>query len=749
MKIVLQHDNRDCGAACLAMIFAHYGLKISVSACRELSKTGKNGTNLYGLVDGANKKGLKADALSGTPEELLQGIKSKEINFPFIAHIIADNRLLHFVVVFDYRDGVFTIGDPAKGKVQQTDHEFFNHWTGYVVDFEKTEKFHKENSVQNPIIRFLCLLKGQYSKLAGALLLSLVVAAVGIAGAFVFQIVTDNFIDSHPSTYYEAEHEHESHTEESPEANNAITIILEKISEEVIGSRFDLIFISIIALYLFQALIQYLRGKLIVSISKDVDIKLTLSYYNHIIELPVSSITIRQTGEYISRFTDADAIRQAVSTAVLTLILDSIMVVAGGCILFLENQLLFFVSLIIVFLYAIIIFCYRSPVKNSNRRVMESNAVLQSYFKESIDGVETIKAADAEKQIVRVTTNKYYQFINDKIRASMVAISQDIFTETVELVGSVVVLWISFSMVINNTITMGSLLSFYALMSYFVNPIKNLIQLQPTIQTAFVAAERLSDVLDLAPETKDKGTTLNDVSEWNVDNISFRYGNGDLVLKDISFDVYQGEKIALVGESGSGKSTLAKLFLRFYEPETGTISADKTPINAFSLDSLRKHVAYVDQNTFLFADTIKNNLLLGNESATDNDINNVCEVCQLNKLLDRLPLGLDTPLEENGLNLSGGQRQRIAIARALLRKPQLLILDEATSNLDTITESAIQNTILEFDAHLTCVIIAHRLSTIKQCDRIYVMSDGRIVEYGTHNELMENSEMYSKLWNSN
>lgn len=745
MKFILQHDERDCGAACLAMIFAHYGLWLPISTCRELSKTGKNGTNLYGLVDGANKKGLNSDALSGTPDELMDGLSNNEIQFPFVAHTISETQMLHFIVVFGFQNGVFLIGDPAKGKVKQSADEFFKHWTGYIVTFEQTEQFQGGNYLRNPILQFLSLLKGQYSKLAGALLLSLAVAIIGIAGAFVFQLVTDNFVDTHSSSQYETEAEHD---EQSHEDDNTITIVLENVSEAISVSRFDLIFISVIALYFLQAVIQYVRGKLMIAISKAIDIKLTLSYYNHIIGLPVSSVSIRQTGEYISRFTDADAIRQAVSTAVLTLVLDSFMVLVGGFILFRANKLLFCVSLVIVALYAIIVFCYRKPVKESNRAVMENNAILQSYFKESIDGVETIKAAGAEERISNTTTKKFHHFLDAKVKASMISISQDILTGTVEAVGTIIVLWISFSMVISHTITMGELLSFYALLSYFTEPIKNLIQLQPTIQTAFVAADRLSDILDLQQEQNNVGTALENVKQWKMADVSFRYGNNELILKDISLHINQGEKVAIVGESGCGKSTLAKLFLRFYEPEQGTIEADGISLNDISLDSLRTKIAYVDQNTFLFADSIRNNLLLGNTFATDEDIHSVCEACQLQGLIDNLPLGLDTPLDENGVNLSGGQRQRLAIARALLRKPQLLILDEATSNLDTITESAIRDAIFSFDSNLTCLMIAHRLSTIQQCNRIYVMDNGKIVEYGTHTELLKNGTLYPQLWNN-
>jgi len=229
--------------------------------------------------------------------------------------------------------------------------------------------------------------------------------------------------------------------------------------------------------------------------------------------------------------------------------------------------------------------------------------------------------------------------------------------------------------------------------------------------------------------------------------VDFRYGNRELTLNNVSLNVRKGEKVAIVGESGSGKTTLAKLLLRFYRPERGSVMLDGKDIGDFDLTALRQGVAYVDQNTFLFSDTIRNNLKLGNEQATDEEIEAACAISCADEFIRRLPLGYDTPLDENGMNLSGGQRQRLAIARAVLKKPQLLILDEATSNLDTITEASIKNTIFDFGQDMACIIIAHRLTTIKNCDRIYVMEQGEIVESGSHEQLMRANGRYSRLWN--
>lgn len=729
------------------MIATHYGLKYSISKYRELTKTNRNGTNLYGLVDGAKKIGLNADALSGNFDELISGIHQNQIKLPFIAHIANEDGMYHYVVVYAIKQNTIFVADPDAGRIKYSLESFAEIWNGYIVTFGKNENFTAGNYTKGSFKKFFNLLQGQYKILVIVIIMSLIISIIGITGAFVFETVIDNFYISTQSDICtddcNEEHEHII-ADNSLNETNILEKIVAFISDN--SSNFNLFFILLIALYILQAIIQFFRGYLMSLLSKKIDVKLMLSYYNHVIDLPISSANTRNTGEYISRFSDASTIRSAVSGATLTLLLDSIMVIGCSIILFLENKILFLISLIMVALYALIMLFYRRPIENINRKVMENNARVQSFLKESIDGIETIKSHQAEAHIKDKNTSKFNKLVNSVFVNSIISTSQDCVCDFIELCGTIVILWVGFGMVLNGSVSIGSLITFYALLSYFIEPIKNLIGLQPMIQTAIVAAERLNDILDINAESLNNNSRTLFCEKVEFRGVNFRYGNNELTLKNISLQINKGEKVAIVGESGSGKTTLAKLLMRFYPIESGEILVDGTNINDLELSELRSSISYVDQNTFLFSDTIKNNLLLGNPCSTDDNIKTVCKFSHADKFINSLPFKYDTFLDENGHNLSGGQKQRLAIARALLKNPKLLVLDEATSNLDTVTENGIKDTIFELDKNLTCIIIAHRLNTIINCDRIIVMDEGKIVEEGTHDELIKSKGKYYTLY---
>ena len=457
----------------------------------------------------------------------------------------------------------------------------------------------------------------------------------------------------------------------------------------------------------------------------------------------------RRVGEIISRFNDAGKVRDAISGATLTIMIDTFMAVAGAIILYMQNAKMFGITIIIALLYVIIVISFNKWYEKLNRKQMEDNAQLTSYMVESLNGIQTIKAYNAERKANRETEIKFVKLLKSVFNLSLVSNLQTSLKLIVELVGGVVILWVGGVSVINGEMTIGALITFNSLLAYFLDPVKNLINLQPEMQTAVVAADRLGEILDLEAEKTEnehrKMTLKSLAGDIEIKNLNFRYGTRKLVLEDINLTIKKGQRVAFVGESGSGKTTLSKLLLHLHTAEKGDIFINGNNIEDIQLECLREKIVYIPQETFLFSGTIFENLTLGLEDSTMADIIQASKMAQAHDFINELPLRYETRLEENGANLSGGQRQRLAIARAMLKKPDILILDEATSNLDSITERALDRTINEFSKDMTTIFIAHRLSTIKNCDAIYVMEKGKIIESGTHRELTEIGGKYAQL----
>lgn len=709
-KCIRQHDINDCGVACLATVCREYGLKVSIGKIRQVSGTDKEGTSAYGIIKAAESLGFTAKGvIASNPEEIFQ-----EFPKPAIAHVIIDNTLMHYVVIHRVSKEEIVIADPAKGVIKYKSEDFLKIWTGVLIFITSEQSLKKCDETKGLFERFWGVIKPQRKFLGTLFISSILITILGIIGSFYFRFLIDDILPNNK--------------------HNSLMIM-------------SMIMIGIV---IFKITIEFFRSLLLIHMSQNMDKSLLLGYYNHVIELPMSFFGTRKVGDIISRFNDGAKIRDAILATTLTIMIDTIMAIIGGGILYIQNHKLFVICFVPIALYLILVFVFKKALEELNRSYMQNNAELTSYLVESIEGIETVKAFNGERKVNLESEKKFVKLIKSIFKYSYVNNIEVSLMTGIKAIFGIVILWLGGHLVLKGEISIGVLISFNVLLSYFIEPMERIISLRPQLQSAIVAADRLGEILEIDKEKSvDEEnkiipkTLLGDIS---LKSIYFRYGTKKLILNNINMYIKQGEKVALVGESGSGKTTIAKLLMNFYNIEKGEIIINNHNIKDISKEALRNKISYISQDSFFFSGTVIENLQFANKDATYQEIIAVCEKVHIHEYIMSLPLKYETLLEEKGANLSGGQRQRLSIARAILKKPEILIMDEATSNLDSITERAIERTIEDCTKNVTTIIIAHRLSTIMKCDKIYVMDKGEIIEFGSHEELIRNKGYYYNLW---
>ncbi|MEH6890186.1 peptidase domain-containing ABC transporter [Bacillus sp. JJ864] len=710
-RVFKQHDLKDCGPACLAMISHYYGFTTSISKIRCIAGTDLQGTNIKGLMEAGERLGFEVKGVKVTNLEDL-----KSVLLPAIAHVIVGEGFLHYVVIYKIKNNKIYVADPDKGFVTYSIDEFCQMWTGILVLMSPGKQFQKGKEFQGVFFRFLSLLKEQTNLLLPLFFASIFFNLFGLLGAFYFKFLIDD-------------------------------IVINQLIQTL-----HIVSIGIIVLYIFKVLLSYFRTHLILYLSRRIDIQLMLGYYRHVVGLPLNFFETRKVGEIISRFMDASKIRDALSTITVTLMIDTVMVLLGAILLYMHSPILFGVTLLLIPLYICIIFMFHKPYQNINREEMESNAKLTSYLVESLNGIATVKSYNAEKEVFFQTESRFVNLLRNVFKRGMLSNLQGSIKMGLELIGGTIILWVGAIQVLKGSMTIGELITYNALLAYFLNPIENLIGIQPIMQSALVAGERLNEIFDLDAEKSEQ--ECNKISPKYLSgkieclNATFRYGTRKDVLSNISFSIQAGSQVAFVGESGSGKTTISKLLMHYYELQQGDIYYDDYHIKEINRTALRDRIAYVSQESFFFSASIYENLCFGLErQVTLEEVIQVCKQACVHEFISELPLRYETSLEENASNLSGGQRQRLAIARALLKKPDILILDEATSNLDSTTEKQVTDMFQELGKQgVTVIMIAHRLSTIQHANQIFVMEKGNIIEWGSHEELLFYKGEYYRLW---
>lgn len=526
--------------------------------------------------------------------------------------------------------------------------------------------------------------------------------------------------------------------------------IIDTYVPDQMRSTLGIISIGLVIVYILQQILSYAQEYLLLVLGQRLSIDVILSYIKHVFHLPMSFFATRRTGEIVSRFTDANSIIDALASTILSIFLDVSTVVIISLVLFSQNTNLFFMTLLALPIYTVIIFAFMKPFEKMNRDTMEANAVLSSSIIEDINGIETIKSLTSESQRYQKIDKEFVDYLKKSFTYSRAESQQKALKKVAHLLLNVGILWMGAVLVMDGKMSLGQLITYNTLLVYFTNPLENIINLQTKLQTAQVANNRLNEVYLVASEFEEK-KTVEDLSLMKGDmtfkQVHYKYGYGRDVLSDINLTVPQGSKVAFVGISGSGKTTLAKMMVNFYDPSQGEISLGGVNLNQIDKKALRQYINYLPQQPYVFNGTILENLLLGaKEGTTQEDILRAVELAEIREDIERMPLNYQTELTSDGAGISGGQRQRIALARALLTDAPVLILDEATSSLDILTEKRIVDNLMALDK--TLIFIAHRLTIAERTEKVVVLDQGKIVEEGKHADLLAQGGFYAHLVNS-
>lgn len=706
--VVLQHDEADCAAAALSTICRFYKKELTIMKIREIIGTDAYGTSVQGIVSGAEKLGFEAKALKIQIDDIDGGY-----TLPAIAHVITDTGLNHFIVINKIKNGKFWISDPARGAIELTKEEMTKQFTGVLVLLLPKSEFETNYLAKTTMWQLFKMVMLPHKKmLLTVILSSFALTLLGILSSLFSKVVFDEIIPFQLKK----------------------TLYVYLVVFGMVG--------------LIQIFLGFFRAHVLLFLSRKIDIPVLLGYYNHVLRLPYQFFTTRRVGDILTRFQDAMTIKDIFSQVSVSLVLDLSLAVFTGIALIKINLTLFFLVLIVVLVNVALIYLFKKSYKRINYEQMEAGAMMNSQLIESIQNIETVKASAHEAVQIERLENKFVKVLKLGYEEGKLSNLQGSLSSLVQTLSGVFMIGIGAIAIIDGKLTLGDFIVFQTLSGYFTDPIQNLVSLQLTYQEAQISMTRLSELMDLeTEETKDRELLADVGLKGNITfkDLTFRYGSRPPIIKEFNLKIKQGQRVAIVGESGAGKSTLAKLLLKFQNADSGKLTINDYDIEDIEVKYLRQSIGYVPQNIELFTGTIMENIKLGNESATYEQVIKAAKLAGCHDFIQKLPNRYYAFIEENGSNFSGGERQQIAIARAFLKERDLYIFDESTSNLDSFSERCIQKAMLQATNGATTIIIAHRLSTIINCDLIVFMANGAITEQGSHDELVALNGKYAEM----
>jgi ATP-binding cassette, subfamily B, bacterial HlyB/CyaB len=699
---VEQQSSSDCAAACLSMVARYWGKRFPLHVLRERANVGRSGASLKSLAKAAEGIGFHA-----RPVRASVGALANQKG-PWIAHWEG----IHYVVVYRMTAQQVTIADPALGRQVISRQRFAQKWTGYGLLLEPTEQLLETEIRQASLGRYVKALLPYRGLIAQIIVVSLLIQCFGLVSPLFTQVILDRVV----------------------------------VQKSV--STLNVFAVGLLIFGLWGLMMSAVRQYLLSYFSNRLDLTLVSGFIRHVMALPMRFFESRRVGDIITRVQENQKIQRFLIGQVVLAWLNFLTgFVYLGLMLYYNWKLTLLVLLMVP---PIVMLTLGSTpfLRKVSREIFKEAADQNSSLVEMVSGIATVKSTATEQALRWRWEEHLTRQMNARFRGQKLGIGLQSLSGVVNSVGSTLLLWYGATLVIQDQLTIGQFVAFNMMMGYVISPVVALAGLWDELQEVMISVERLNDVFETSPEAARGGVVLPNLKgEVVFEDVTFRYNEEEdrNTLQNISFTVAAGATVAIVGRSGSGKSTLVKLLEGLYAPNQGRVLIDGHDIAHVEPDSLRSQLGVVPQDCYLFSGTVLENITLYREDIPLEAAIRAAKLAEAHGFIQSFPMGYSTKVGERGATLSGGQRQRIAIARALLGNPHILILDEATSSLDTESERQLQQNLERISADCTTFIIAHRLSTVRHADRIIVLDRGVIVEQGTHTELIAQGGLYRSL----
>lgn len=688
---VKQHDMSDCGPACLVSVCSHYRLRLPISRIRSMAGTHEGGTSLLGLLEAAKNLGFDAKGVKGDRKSLFK------IPKPAIAHVVIDGRLQHYVVIYEVRRKYLQVMDPATGRHSRLKWpDFMRRWKGILLLLVPAESFREGNEKISAWAWFLDLVRPHSRILLQAIAGSLILTLLGFSTSVFIRIITDKVL-----------------------LNSDLRLL------NILG-------LAMLLILTLQLSLSVFKDIFIIRVGQSIDERLILGYQSHLFRLPQRFFDTMKVGEIISRVGDAMKIRMFISHTAMSVVVNLFIVAFSFLIILLYYWKLGLFMASMIPMYLLVFFVTDRLNRSSERKVMESSARVESHLVESLQGIRTLKQFGIESYVLQESEARFLSLLRSGYRSSLNQVFAQSSSFGIQNLFSTGLLWIGSYYVIGSRISPGELLSAYAILGYLTGPVSSLIASNKSIQNALIAADRLFEITDLETSEHLEGSMVEQVVPGDIvfDKVIFKYEKRNKILDAFSATIRCGEITAIIGESGSGKSTILQILQRTYKAQEGVVKINGVNIDYLSDRSLRQLISVVPQRVELFSGTVVENIALGEPRADLAKIIGLISLLEMEGFIESLENGLHHFIEEGGSNLSGGQKQRIAIARALYRDPEILLLDEPASSLDGEAEKALIKAIKDRKkAGKTVVMVSHRTSAISEADQVLWIRDGKLVSH--------------------